>query len=128
MYQTPTKFLPADDIRRTLRTDAPVNRRNTEELPPVFKSTPEKKYHLKPSDIEEIRKLRQNDPMTWSRHKLAKRFDCSPMFIAMVCEASPQKKEIQRQVLEAVQSRWGTKRQMAREDRQLRKESWGRDE
>lgn len=128
VYQTPTKFLPADDIRRTLRTDTSPNRHNTEELPPVFKSTPEKKYHLKQSDIEEIRKLRQNDPMTWSRHKLAKRFDCSPMFIAMVCEASPQKKEIQRQVLEAVQSRWGTKRQMAREDRQLRKESWGRDE
>jgi hypothetical protein len=88
----------------------------------------EKRYHLNPSDIEEIRKLRLNDPMTWSRWKLAKRFDCSPMFIAMVCEASPQKKEIQKQVLGAVQSRWGAKRRMAREDRQLRKESWGRDE
>lgn len=128
VYHTPTKFLPADDIRRTLRTDASTNSHNAEDLPPVFKSTPEKKYHLNQSDIEEIRRLRLSDPMTWSRWKLAKRFDCSPMFIAMVCEASPQKKEIQRQVLEAVQSRWGTKRRMAREDRQLRKESWGRDE
>lgn len=127
VYQTPTKFLPADDVRRTLRTDTSANQPDAQELPSVFKSIPEKKYHLNQSDIEEIRNLRLNDPMTWSRWKLAKRFDCSPMFIAKVCEASPQKKEIQKQVLEAVQSRWGTKRRMAREDRQLRKESWGRD-
>jgi hypothetical protein len=99
-----------------------------EELPSVFKSSIEKKYHLSPSDITEIRKLRLSDPMTWSRAKLAKRFDCSPIFIAQVCEASPQKKEIQKQVLEAVQSRWGAKRRMAREDRKMRREAWGRDE
>ncbi|EAW09145.1 mitochondrial 54S ribosomal protein mL58 [Aspergillus clavatus NRRL 1] len=128
VYHTPTKFLPADDIRKTLRTSASTNHERPEELPTVYKSPTEKKYHLTPSDIEEIRKLRLTDPMTWSRWKLAKRFDCSPMFIGMVCEASPQKKEIQKQVLEAVQSRWGTKRRMAREDRQLRKESWGKDE
>ncbi|GAB1211100.1 hypothetical protein ATERTT37_000212 [Aspergillus terreus] len=128
VYHTPTKFLPADDVRRTLRPERALNQTNAAELPSVFKGTVEKKYHLKPSDIEEIRKLRLSDPMTWSRWKLAKRFQCSPMFIAMVCEAGPQKKEIQKQVLEAVQSRWGSKRRMAREDRQLRKESWGRDE
>ncbi|KAB8076693.1 mitochondrial ribosomal protein subunit L20-domain-containing protein [Aspergillus leporis] len=127
VYHTPTKFLPPDDVRRTLR-GASVNHESSAELPSVFKTSVEKRYHLNPSDIEEIRKLRLNDPMTWSRWKLAKRFDCSPMFIAMVCEASPQKKEIQKQVLGAVQSRWGAKRRMAREDRQLRKESWGRDE
>ncbi|RJE26652.1 hypothetical protein PHISCL_00976 [Aspergillus sclerotialis] len=127
IYHTPTKFLPPDDIRRSLSTDASKNQDNTDGLPTVFKKPAEKKYHLTPSDIEEIRRLRLNDPMTWSRWKLAKRFDCSPMFIGMVCEASPEKKEIQKQVLEAVQSRWGRKRRMAREDRQLRKENWGRD-
>lgn len=128
VYQTPTKFLPSDDIRRTLRAASPGGEPSQTDLPPVFKETPEKKYHLTPADIEEIRKLRLSDPMTWSRWKLARRFDCSPLFIAMVCEASPQKKEIQKQVLQAVQSRWGTKRRMAREDRELRKEAWGRDE
>ena len=128
VYQTPTKFLPPGDIRRSLRKDAPSgSQQKPEELPGVFKKPAEKKYHLTPSDIEEIRKLRLEDPMTWSRWKLAKRFDCSPMFIGMVCEASPQKKQIQKQVLEAVQSRWGMQRRMAREDRQLRKETWGRD-
>lgn len=127
-HQTPTKFLPRDDIRRTLRTSTTTAQPKPDELPPVFKTNPEKKYHLTPSDVEEIRKLRLSDPMTWSRWKLAKRFECSPLFIAMVCEASPQKKEIQKQVLEAVQSRWGTKRRIAREDRQLRREAWGKDQ
>ncbi|KAF9887121.1 hypothetical protein FE257_010496 [Aspergillus nanangensis] len=128
VFHTPVKFLPPDDARRSLHTDPLFKHTNSEVLPTVFKTSTEKKYHLNKSDIEEIRKLRLSDPMTWSRWKLAKRFECSPMFIAMVCEASPQKKEIQKQVLEAVQSRWGPKRRMAREDRQLRKESWGRDE
>ncbi|RAL06311.1 mitochondrial 54S ribosomal protein mL58 [Aspergillus ibericus CBS 121593] len=127
VYHTPTKFLPSDDIRRNLRTTS-VNGINAESLPPAVRASTEKKYHLNPSDIREIRRLRATDPMTWSRLKLAKRFDCSPTFIALVCEASPQKKEIQKRVLEAVQSRWGSKRRMAREDRQLRKEAWGRDQ
>jgi len=128
IYHTPAKFLPAHDLRRTLRVESPGESTREQSLPIVFKNTQEKKYHLSPADIEEIRKLRLSDPILWSRWKLAKRFNCSPLFIAMVCEASPQKKEIQRQVLEAVRSRWGTKRRMAREDRQLRKESWSKDE
>ncbi|KAL4864959.1 hypothetical protein BDV12DRAFT_175347 [Aspergillus spectabilis] len=128
VYHTPTKFLPPNDVRKSLRADTPANAQVVEELPSVYKSSVEKRYHLSPSEIKEIRNLRLSDPMTWSRSKLARRFDCSPIFIAMVCEASPQKKEIQKQVLEAVQSRWGAKRRMAREDRKLRKESWGRDE
>ncbi|KAJ6111610.1 hypothetical protein N7523_007671 [Penicillium sp. IBT 18751x] len=128
-YHTPNKFLPADDARRSMRVEG-LNSvtSNVSELPGVYKSEAERKYHLTPSDIEEIRHLRMNDPMTWSRYKLAKRFECSPIFIAMVCEASPEKKQMQKQVLEAVQSRWGVKRRMAREDRQLRREAWARDE
>lgn len=128
VYHTPTKFLPSGDIRRRLRAQSPASEQKDEPLPPVFKSSPEKKYHLTVKEIQEIRKLRLEDPMTWSRWKLARRFGCSPLFVAMVCEASPQKKEIQKQVLEAVKSRWGAKRRMAREDRELRKETWGRDE
>ncbi|KAL4923282.1 mitochondrial 54S ribosomal protein mL58 [Aspergillus undulatus] len=128
VYHTPTKFLPPDDARRNLRPNSSATGQNVEDLPAAFKSATEKRYHLTPSDVLEIRRLRLSDPMTWSRGKLAKRFDCSPIFIAQVCEASPQKKEIQRQVLEAVQSRWGAKRRMAREDRKLRKDAWGRDE
>jgi hypothetical protein len=125
VYHTPSKFLPANDVRRSSSPTTVAT--NAEDLPGVYRSMPERKYHLTPSDIEEIRNLRLNDPMTWSRNKLAKRFECSPVFIAMVCQASPEKREIQARILEAVQSRWGPKRRMAREDRQLRREAWGRD-
>jgi hypothetical protein len=125
VYHTPSKFLPADDVRRASTLSTTTT--NAEDLPGVYKSVPERKYHLTPSDIEEIRNLRMTDPMTWSRNKLAKRFECSPVFIAMVCQASPEKREIQARILEAVQSRWGPKRRMAREDRQLRREAWGQD-
>ncbi|KAL4945343.1 hypothetical protein BDV06DRAFT_185101 [Aspergillus oleicola] len=128
VYHTPIKFLPLDDARRTLRSNGSGNDQDIDQLPAAFKPDTHKKYHLTPSDVKEIRNLRLSDPLTWSRGKLAKRFDCSRMFIAHVCEASPQKKEMQKQVLEAVKSRWGAKRRMAREDRQLRKEAWGRDE
>ncbi|KAL3469021.1 mitochondrial ribosomal protein subunit L20-domain-containing protein [Aspergillus californicus] len=128
VYHTPTKFLPSNDARRNFRSDYNAKAQNPEGLPPVSKASVGKRYHLTQSDITEIRKLRLDDPMFWSRAKLAKRFECSSAFIGMVCEASPQKKEIQKQVLEAVQSRWGAKRRMAREDRKLRQESWGRDE
>lgn len=127
VYQTPNKFLPPNDARRSLQSDK-AQSQDSGNLPTVYKNNEANKYHLTPADIEEIRKLRLSDPMTWSRYKLAKRFDCSALFIAMVCEASPEKKQIQKQVLEAVQSRWGPKRRMAREDRQLRRETWGRDE
>ncbi|KAJ5162446.1 hypothetical protein N7492_007838 [Penicillium capsulatum] len=130
VYHTPNKFLPSTDARKSVRPDpfaAATATANVNELPNVCKPKNEGKYHLTPSDVEEIRQLRLSDPMAWSRLKLAKKFDCSPLFIAIVCEASPNKKAIQKQVLEAMQSRWGPKRRMAREDRQLRREAWGRD-
>ncbi|KAJ5966004.1 hypothetical protein N7481_012718 [Penicillium waksmanii] len=129
VYHTPSKFLPVNDVRRAMRpANAATATTDVNELPSVYKTEPERKYHLTPEDVEEIRKLRLNDPMTWSRYSLAKKFECSPLFIAKVCGASPEKKAIQKQVLEAVQSRWGPKRRMAREDRKLRREAWGRDE
>ena len=130
VYHTPSKFLPPNDARRLSQpeTSLHVAVSNVGDFPGVYKIEAERKYHLTPADVDEIRRLRLSDPMTWSRHKLAKRFECSPLFIAMVCEASPEKKQIQKQVLEAVQTRWGPKRWMAREDRQLRRQAWERDD
>lgn len=128
-YHTPTKFLPPNDVRRRLRAESPLESSNTEkhDLPLIFKNSTGEKNVLNENDIAEIRKLRAQDPMTWSRYKLAKQFNCNPLFVAMVCETSPEKKEIQKQILEAVKSRWGPKRTIAREDRELRKERWQRD-
>jgi hypothetical protein len=128
-YQTPTKFLPPNDVRRTLQTGSQADEsRDVERLPVLFKNVLEKKSYLTAQQVDEIRRLRREDPMTWSRNKLAKRFGCNPTFIKVVCEASPEKKAIQAEVVEAVRSRWGKKRSIAREDRALRKELWARDQ
>lgn len=78
--------------------------------------------------MEEIRRLRKADPSLWTRDKLAKKFDCSNLFIGIVCEATKERKEEQQQRLEAVKMKWGRRRCTAREDRGKRREMWGRDE
>ncbi|KAL8950489.1 MAG: hypothetical protein Q9222_003478 [Ikaeria aurantiellina] len=131
-YQTPAAFLPPSDPRRSLLAQShdhanPYAQPN-KRLPPPIKKPLEKRYHLKETEITEIRRLREKDPFTWSRKKLAEKFDCSEFFVAMICEASPERKEQQRKALEDVKARWGTRRRHAREDRQKRRELWGRDE
>ncbi|EAS36751.3 mitochondrial 54S ribosomal protein YmL20 [Coccidioides immitis RS] len=129
VYRTPTKFLPPNDIRRKLRSDSDFDITSTpHSLPLVSKRSSPKKNILTAKEVDEIRQLRLKDPVTWSRGNLARRFGCNTLFVAMVCEASAEKKAIQKQVLEAVKSRWGIKRTIAREDRQLRKEVLARDQ
>ncbi|KAI9779904.1 MAG: hypothetical protein M1835_004608 [Candelina submexicana] len=128
VYHTPRKFLPRNDQRQTF--SSPISESpgfSKKELPPPVRKPYEKKYHLTEADIAEIRRLRKKDPSLWTREKLAKKFDCSNMFIAIVCEASLEHKEKQLRILEAVKSRWGRRRREAREDRTRRRETWGRD-
>ena len=63
--------------------------------------------------------------MKWSVSQLAKKFDCSGIFVSFVTEKiAKEKKEQQKRVTDAVKSRWGVKRRAAREDRALRRERW----
>ncbi|SLM37083.1 Ribosomal protein L20, mitochondrial [Lasallia pustulata] len=132
VYHTPAKFLPASDPRRqllaqSLRHANPYKEQN-KPLPPPVRKPYEKSYHLNEAQIEEIRKLRGKDPFTWTRATLAEKFNCSPLFVALVCQASEKRKEEQRQVLEDTKAGWGRRRTYAREDRTKRRELWGRDE
>lgn len=81
----------------------------------------EKKYNVTREQVEEMRKLRAADPVTWSVLELARKFECAPYFVIMCCKASPEHKEKERQRLEAVKARWGTIRTKAREERKKRK-------
>ncbi|KAL8704026.1 MAG: hypothetical protein Q9201_002798 [Fulgogasparrea decipioides] len=132
-YHTPVAFLPPSDPRRSLLSQSydhanPYAQPGKRLPPPAQKKSPEKRYHLGEKEIAEIHRLRKEDPFTWSRKKLAQKFDCSEFFVAMVCEASPERKEQQRKALEDIKARWGKRRRYAREDRQKRRELWGRDE
>lgn len=127
-FHTPSIFLPDGDKRKSLTEHPSNNNIIHEKLAPATTKPQEKRYHLTKEDVEQIRKLRVEDPITWSKYKLARRYECSAYFINMVCRTIPEKYEIQKKVLDAVTSRWGAKRRMAREDRKLRKEAWNRDE
>ncbi|KAI9709205.1 MAG: hypothetical protein M1812_007728 [Candelaria pacifica] len=129
VYHTPSKFLPKNDQRQNPSTTRTSDDPSTPKiyLPPPVRKPYEKKYHLTEADISEIRRLRKEDPGVWTREKLAKKFNCSNLFVGIVCEASKEHKEKQLRILEAVKSRWGRRRREAREDRTRRRETWGRD-
>ena len=129
VYHTPHKFLPKDDLRRTLAASIPSKSDPTPDwLPPPVRKPYTKSYHLKEEDLDEIRKLRTENPTKWTRVKLGEKFRCSPLFVGLVCQASREHQDLQLEKVAAVKARWGKRRTLAREDRTRRRESWGRDE
>ena len=127
VYHTPLKFLPKDDPRRRLHTllHPTSASTSTTSLPPAVRPVYEKKYHLKESDIAEIRRLRAEDPRQWTRVRLAEKFECSQFFVSLCCSA-PQIKDERSAELEKIKEKWGRTKTEAREDRQTRKQSWGK--
>ncbi|KAI3322564.1 hypothetical protein HD806DRAFT_129997 [Xylariaceae sp. AK1471] len=126
VYHTPFKFLPKSDPRRQanlsqlLRTSSDLY---TPPLPPPARTTEtrQKRYNVTQEQVEEMRELRASDPVTWSVHELAKKFQCTPLFVMMCCKASPEHKDKEHQRLEAIKARWGTIRTKARDERKKRK-------
>jgi hypothetical protein len=95
--------------------DTPAN------LPPQMKyKGREPKYHLKPEHIQEMRRLRNEDPLKWSNAALAKKFECSRMFVLMAAPAPKEHLEWLKTVLEKKKARWGPIRTKAREERSRR--------
>jgi hypothetical protein len=130
VYHTPTIFLPKSDKRRQMH-DLATQRNpqlatgDTQRLPPPVRKPYEKRYHVTEAQMEEMRRLRKDDPAAWSVTALAKKFDCSRLFVSFVTEGlSADQQKQQKMVTEVIKSRWGTKRRIAREDRALRKERW----
>lgn len=146
VYHTPLKFLPKSDPRRAIQTPvsspatasatpqgvlASIAAERASKSPSVKSLRPlrpiqEKKYHLTEAQIDEIRRLRAEDPRKWTRVRLAEKFECSQFFVSLCCSA-PEIKDEQDQELERIKARWGRKKTEAREARQERKKLWGRD-
>jgi hypothetical protein len=131
VLHTPLKFLPKDDPRRGLysstnSTLAPFDGR----LPPlVQKPQPGfQRHHLSEQDVAEIRRLRIEDPDHWTRVRLARKFNCSSIFIAICAETPAEQVAKDQAKLAAIKARWGPKRIKAREDRERRREAVYRDE
>ncbi|KAG5952527.1 hypothetical protein E4U53_000660 [Claviceps sorghi] len=134
---TPFLFLPRSDprrsalqrIRQTLGAGATRSLSPGEgpadetDLPPMMRyKRRTARYHLTQEDVEEIRRLRAEDPITWSVGKLAAKFDCSDVFVKMVAPASKEHHQWLQAKLERKMARWGPKKIQAREDRRMRAE------
>lgn len=133
VYHTPTIFLPKEDKRRAIQAALqPMSQAqlSADSLPRVKKEVEgEKRYHLTQRDVDEMRKLRIEDPTKWSQTQLAKKFDCSNMFVGFVIKGISKEKAAQQKALsDVVRSNWGAKRRIAREDRAIRKDRWYRDD
>lgn len=150
VYHTPSKFLPPSDPRRRLyeqalaataqkapsdtepksilariaaqRQATQINAQDLKPIRPVYK----KKYHLTQEEVDEIRRLRTEDPVYWSRVKLAEKFNCSQFFVSL-CVTAPERAEKAKEKQDAFKDRWGRIRSEARLARSERKKLWGRD-
>ncbi|KAI9849885.1 MAG: hypothetical protein M1837_000099 [Sclerophora amabilis] len=124
VYHTPFTFLPKEDRRREFFSGQPSK---PSPLPKPVRRPYEKRYHLGQPEIDEIRRLRLKEPHTYTVQTLAKKFDCSSLFVSIICQEPDEHRERSEAELEATKSGWGRKRRTAREDRAKRRETWGRE-
>ncbi|MCJ1273972.1 hypothetical protein MMC21_001765 [Puttea exsequens] len=132
-YHTPPAFLPSNDPRRKLLAQSHQHANPytspDRKLPPMIKSRipQERRYHLTEEDFTEIRRLRSLDPYKWTKKQLAEKFDCSENLVAMLAPHEAKRQNDEKE-LERIKLRWGKRKRYAREDRQKRKDMWGRDD
>ncbi|KAG5984725.1 hypothetical protein E4U55_003497 [Claviceps digitariae] len=133
---TPFIFLPHSDPRRSTllqirkslaaaeaKPSAEEGPAAEADLPPMMRyKRRTARYNLTEADVEEIRRLREEDPITWSVGKLAAKFDCSAVFVKMVAPASREHHQWLKDKLNRKMARWGPKKTQAREDRRRRAE------
>ena len=126
VLHTPLSFLPKEDKRKQLLVATSKKFSSSPmRLPPPIRTKPKvPHHHLSDADIAEILKLKHQDPDHWTNAKLARKFNCSSLFISICLTQSGvdntrRKKEMQEK-LEAVKARWGPRRRKAREEHEKR--------
>jgi hypothetical protein len=127
VFNTPLKFLPKEDKRRQLlaatqaRLATPATR-----LPPPVKPKQVPHHHLSDADIAEIQRLKREEGSVWTNKKLARRFNCSTMFVSIcACQSGADDsawRASEKARLDLVKQRWGPRRAMAHEDKLKRME------
>ncbi len=138
VYQTPFKFLPKSDPRRranltnlfkSVSSQGPSEQSSSSLaaltspiIPHKSYAPPPKQYHLTEEDVAEMRRLRTLDPLEWSVQRLARKFQCSPIFVMIVVRSSSEHQARRQEQLAAVRQRWGPIRTKARADRAKRLE------
>ncbi|KZW00915.1 hypothetical protein EXIGLDRAFT_111959 [Exidia glandulosa HHB12029] len=108
-----------------LRRPARTPRQPPQLPPPVSGKLPEqKKYHLTAEQINEIRRLRAEDPVKYSRSALAKRFDTTSWFVATVSKVPKERKKVLDAAVVKQREGWGELKRLAVDVRKKRREFW----
>jgi hypothetical protein len=108
---------------------SPSPQSSSSTLPPPLKAElPPKKYHLTNEELEGLRRLRAEDPNTWTAGALAQKFGCSQFFVRCAAPLSREqhkKWEVNTErELSVRKDGWGERKKLSREIRQKRKEFW----
>nr|CAG8465493.1 9946_t:CDS:1 [Entrophospora candida] len=118
-------LLPSEQPQQNLQTnDDNKNIITMDKLPPPLKKIQKKKYHLTDTDINSIKELRQKDPDKWTRSKLAKKFNCSQMYIGIVAPTTEERKARLKEQLMEQYSKMGYKKKFIKEERLRRRDMW----
>lgn len=129
-HHTPFLFLPHNDPRRDalkrIRSNgllpSPTSEPFGQLAPEVVYKRRDPKSHITQADVDEMKRLRAEDPVTWSINALARKFDCSTILVKMAAPGSQEHTQWLADKLERRKARWGPKRTQAREDRKRREE------
>ncbi|KUI62653.1 54S ribosomal protein L20, mitochondrial [Cytospora mali] len=133
VYHTPFKFLPKTDPRRRanlahlFETHFASSDVKVEDIPTVRPtdgkvSSIASRGPVTKAEVEEMRRLREEDAHKWSVTALADKFDLPRGFVMACCQAPKDKIEFERRKLELIQQRWGPIRAKARQQKERRRE------
>lgn len=97
----------------------------TGDEPPLLRNYPHaKSRHLSEEKLAQMRELRAKNPELYTRSRLAKMFNCSPVFVSMAAPLSKEAfKRVWREQDEQKQG-WTWRKQLVREARKKRKALW----
>lgn len=128
LKDTPKVFLPPNDPRLKFMADKfkVYSQEELAEMPVIYGA--KRDYTLTPEIIEQIIKLRSEDPDTWTIAKLAARFNVDAKKVNVVTGFSHQKQQRMLLELTKLKSEWSEKKALARQDRHRRKQQWLRGE
>lgn len=143
VYHTPFKFLPKSDPRRRANlakifeshfappTTTPTTAGGAETTPTTADLPTVRGLHkpnpafdargpITKSEVEEMRRLREEDPHKWDVRALSDKYAIPHIFVMMCCQAPKEKLEFERKKMELIRQRWGPIRAKAKEDRHRR--------
>lgn len=93
-------------------------------LPPALHAPQSKRNLLSSEQIAQIQQLRNADPLTNTKSKLAKKFGCSPLFISLVAPLAKEARQSKQMQHEMQKHSWGLNKRAGRAAREERRLLW----